>query len=99
MKTIRLLVVVTLSLFCSGFSNEKTWVIDSESRLSIRGATNVNTFICKLNSYTGHDTLRYFTNYTASRLEFTTNSMTIPVRNFNCGARQISKDFYKTLKS
>lgn len=100
MRTIRLLAVVTLVLFCSGFSSDDdAWVIDSESRLTIHGATNVNTFSCKLNSYTGHDTLRYLNNQKASRLEFTTNTMTIPIRNFNCGAPQISKDFHKTLKS
>jgi hypothetical protein len=99
MKNVRLLMIITITLFCSGFSNEETWVIDSKSKLSIHGSTNVNTFTCKLSSYGGHDTLRYFNNYTASRLEFTTNRMTIPIGSFNCGARQISKDFHKTLKS
>src|SRR5687768_17152274 len=99
MKNIKRLVVILISLFCSGFSNEVTWVIDAESKLSIHGATNVNTFTCKLNSYTGHDTLRYFNNYTASKLQFTTNRMTIPVRSFNCGSRQISRDFQKALNA
>lgn len=99
MKTLRHLMVVTLALFCSGFSNEETWVIDSKSKLSIHGATNVNTFTCKLSSYAGHDTLRYLNNYTESRLEFTTNRMTIPIISFNCGAQQISRDFHETLKS
>ena len=91
--------VIMIALFSSGFSNEETWVIDSKSSLSIHGATNINTFTCKLSSYAGHDTLRYFNNYTASRLEFTTNRMTIPISSFNCGAQQISKDFHKTLRS
>jgi hypothetical protein len=99
MKNLRQLIIVTLALFCSGFSNEETWVIDSESKLAIHGVTNVNSFTCKLKSYAGHDTLRYFNNFTESKLEFTTNRMTVPIRNFNCGATQISKDFHKTLKA
>src|SRR5688572_18332120 len=99
MKTVKKSMIIMIALFCSGFSNDETWVIDSESKLSIHGATNVNTFTCKLNSYTGHDTLRYFNNYATSKLQFTTNRMTIPIESFNCGAKQISKDFHKTLKS
>jgi hypothetical protein len=99
MKNIKRSMIIVIALFCSGFSNEETWVIDAESKLSIHGATNVNTFTCKLSSYTGHDTLRYFNNYMASKLEFTSNRMSIPIRNFNCGARQISRDFHKTLRS
>jgi hypothetical protein len=99
MKKMKLSMIVGLALFCSAFSNVETWVIDSESTLSIHGTTNVNTFTCELNSYAGHDTLRYFNDYIASKLQFTTNRMTIPIRSFNCGASQISKDFHKTLKS
>jgi hypothetical protein len=99
MKNVRRFLIIAIALFCSGFYNEETWVIDSESKLSIHGATNVNTFTCKLRSYVGHDTLRYFNNYTASKLQFTTNRMTIPIRSFNCGAQQISRDFQKALNS
>jgi hypothetical protein len=99
MKKVRQLMILVIALFCSGFSNEETWVIDSESMLSIHGTTNVNTFTCKLDFYSGHDTLRYFNNYTASRLQFTTNTMTVPITSFNCGGSQISRNFHKTLKS
>jgi hypothetical protein len=99
MKNVRKLMILMIALFCSGFSKDEAWVIDSESKLAIYGATNVNTFICMLNSYSGHDTLRYYNNPTTSKLQFTTNRMTIPIRSFNCGAAQISKDFHKTLKS
>ena len=99
MKTVKKFLILMTALFCAGFSKDAAWVISSESKLAIHGATNVNTFTCKLTSYAGHDTLRFFNNYAASKLEFTTNRMTIPIRNFNCGAKQISKDFRKTLKS
>lgn len=99
MKNVSQLMILVIALLCSGFSNEETWVIDSKSKLAIHGVTNVSAFTCALNSYSGRDTLRYFNNYTASRLQFTTNRMTIPITSFNCGASQISKDFHKTLKS
>jgi hypothetical protein len=99
MKTLRKYLIVMTAMFCSGFSNDEAWIIRSESKLAIHGATNVNTFTCKLNSYAGHDTLRYYNNHNTSRFEFTTNRMTIPIISFNCGAQQISRDFHKTLKS
>jgi polyisoprenoid-binding protein YceI len=91
--------IIMIALFCTGFSNKETWVIDSESKLSIHGATNVNTFTCNLISYSGHDTLRYFNDYTTSTLKFTTNRMTVPITSFNCGTQQISRDFQKALNS
>ena len=93
-----MLIIIT-ALLCSGFSNEGTWIIKPESKLAIYGTTNINSFICEIESYSGHDTLHYFNNYSAGVLEFTTNRMTIPIRNFDCGSRQISQDFWTTLKS
>lgn len=91
--------VLMIALFCSGFSNEETWVIDSRSKLTIKGSTNVNNFTCAVNAYPGNDTLRYTKDYSSCHLLFTTNRMTIPIKHFNCGSRQISKDFWATLKS
>ena len=99
MKTIGKIQILIVALFCFGFSNEGTWVIDSNSSLVIHGATNINRFTCAVNSYTGHDTLRYFNNYAASELQFASNRMTIPIQHFDCGSRHISRDFQSTLKS
>jgi hypothetical protein len=99
MKTIKKILVLTIAIFCSGFTNEGTWIIDRESTITINGATNVTKFSCALNSYTGHDTLRYYNDIFASEIQFTANGMTIPVQRFDCGAKQISRDFQSTLKS
>jgi hypothetical protein len=99
MKALSKILTLILALFCSGFTNEGTWIIDANSTLTIHGATNLNTFTCSVDSYTGHDTLQYFNNYAASELQFTDNRMTIPIQKFDCGSRQISKDFRTTLKS
>ena len=86
-------------LLCSAFSNEGTWVIDRQSRMTIHGSTNINTFSCQIGSYTGHDTLRYYQNIAGCEMQFSSSTMTIPIRHFDCGSRQISSDFWKTLKS
>lgn len=99
MRTLSKLSAIVVALFCSGFTNEGTWVIDPNSTLTIHGATNVNTFTCSVDSYSGHDTLRYFNNYAASELQFTNNRMRIPIHQFDCGSRIISRDFRNTLKS
>ncbi len=75
------------------------WVIDPESQLTIYGSTNVNKFACTIDCYVGTDTLQFVRNYKAREIQFSKNQMTIPTRSFDCGSKQISKDFWKTLKS
>jgi hypothetical protein len=99
MKTIRWPIILVTFLLSTGFTNDESWVIDRKSTLAIHGTTNINSFTCKLGSYSGHDTLSYVSNHDRSRLVFTANHMIIPIHDFNCGAPQISRDFYKTLKS
>jgi hypothetical protein len=99
MKTINKIQILIIVLFCSGFYNEGTLVVDANSSLVIRGATNISRFTCSVESYGGHDTLHYFNNYVSSELQFASNRMTIPIVNFDCGSRQISRDFRETLKS
>lgn len=86
-------------LLSSGFADEGTWIIDAESQLTIQGSTNVNNFTCKIDYCTGTDTLQFVQNATGNELRFTRSLMTVPVRSFDCGAKPISKDFWKTLKS
>lgn len=92
------MILITAAL-CSGFAGEEAWVVGTNSRLSIHGTTNINTFTCEVNSYQGKDTLWYFKDNISHELRFSANGMTIPVANFNCGTTQISKDFLATLKS
>ena len=99
MKKAATILIIASALLSSGFSGKGRWVIGDESRLTIHGSTNINSFTCEMTCYTGSDTLLYEKNYEACEIRFHRNSMTIPVRSFDCGARQISKDFWKTLKS
>src|SRR5687768_12268919 len=98
MNTMRTMMVVALALMGSGFSTKGTWVIDAESQLIIQGSTNVNHFSCKIEYCTGTDTLQYIENISTRELRFTRSQLTVPIRSFDCGAKPISKDFWKTLK-
>lgn len=99
MKIIKVLMVMALALLSSGFAVEGIWIIDAESRLTIQGSTNVNDFICKIDYCTGTDTLQFLENKKGRELRFTRSRMTVPIRSFDCGAKPISKDFWKTLKA
>jgi len=90
---------MALALLSSGFTDNGVWIIDAESQLTIQGSTNVNNFICKIEYYTGADTLQYVKGNSSRELRFTRSRMVVPVRSFDCGASRISKDFWKTLKS
>lgn len=91
--------VLTLLLGSSGFIDQGRWLIAPQSRLSILGTTNVNTFKCLLNSYSVNDTLEYTQGKKSIDMRVTKNKMRIPVRSFDCGNKQITKDFLETLKS
>ena len=99
MKAIRLISGIILALAASSFSEKGVWIIDAESQLTIQGSTNVNDFTCKINYCTGTDTLQYIESPSTRQLRFTKSRMTVPIRSFDCGAKPISKDFWKTLKS
>ena len=99
MNRITALAVVAVALATTGFTNRGTWIIDPESLLTIAGTTNVNRFVCKINYFTGTDTLQYIENTSTAQLRFTRSRITIPVMDFNCGAKPISKDFWKTLRA
>lgn len=91
--------MIVFAFVSSSFTEKNLWVIDQESQLTIHGSTNVNKFACKIDCYVGKDTLQFVRNYKAREIQFSKNQMTIPTRSFDCGSKQISKDFWRTLKS
>lgn len=98
-KAITIVIVAIAFLSSSGPSDKGSWIIDGKSQLTIHGSTNINDFACKIDCYAGSDTLNFTKNYTAREIRFSRNRMTIPIGSFDCGPKQISKDFRKTLKS
>lgn len=99
MKSKSLAILIALTTLISGFRDEGVWIIDSHSKLTIKGFTNVNNFTCTIEYYPGSDTLQYVEKASTRALLFTRSLMTIPIRSFDCGANPISKDFWETLKA
>ncbi len=99
MKSKNLAIMIVLTVLISGFTGQGVWIIDSQSRLTIKGFTNVNNFSCTIEYYPGSDTLQYVEKASTKELLFTRSLMTIPIRSFDCGAHPISKDFWQTLKA
>src|SRR5690606_18916028 len=80
-------------------SQRGTWVADAGCSHPIQGSTNIRRVTCSFDYYYSSDTLQYLRNHQTGKLSFSNHRMTIPIRNFDCGAKQISNDFRKTLKS
>jgi hypothetical protein len=100
MKTVTtILMFAVLGLICSSFVEQGRWVIDTHSRLSIHGSTNVNSFKCNLRQYHNNDTLEFLRTDESMEMSFSRNRMSVPVKGFNCGSSQITKDFLATLKA
>ena len=99
MKRSLSILMIAIALLGNGYSDRGSWVIDTDSQLVIYGSTNINNFVCKMDCYVGSDTLQYFKEYSSKEIRFSKNRMSVPVTSFDCGARQISRDFWKTLKS
>jgi hypothetical protein len=91
--------MVAIGFFMSSFSEEGKWIIDADSRLIIHGTTNVNTFRCSFNYAQNSDTLEFKKTGKTNELILSKNRMRIPVRKFDCGNRQITKDFWETLQA
>lgn len=94
----RIITIIGFSLAGTGLVSEAIWIIDAQIHLTIHGSTNVNNFSCKIEYCTGTDTLQYVEHHSARELRFTRGLMTVPIRSFDCGAKPISKDFWKTLR-
>lgn len=94
---IYLISCVSLLTFTS-FVGKGKWLIQSESRLTIYGTSNVSDFVCRMDYYSSSDTLEYNHDVKTREVSFLKNKMTIPIRNFDCGNNQITKDFRHTLQ-
>lgn len=100
MKTlITQVIFILVVLVSSSFSEQGRWVIHPQSRLLIHGTTNVNSFKCMLDAYKTADTLEYTQEGSSIELNVSRNRMRIPIRSFDCGNKQITRDFWSTLQS
>lgn len=79
-------------------SNNELWLITASSSLSVDGKTNINTFRCVVSSYGKTDTLNVDLRKGGNSFFKIKSILDIPVSNFDCHHKIMTKDLQKTLK-
>lgn len=74
-------------------------VIQSTSSVTIHGETNVNSFQCAINKYTGIDTLVLKQERLGVKPVFTQGAVSLQATTFDCGMNVMTKDFLKTINA
>lgn len=77
---------------------QEVWMVRSSSSLLVHGATNINEFTCSVSSYGRTDTLIYHTNQYKQNKYKVNSVLNVPVSQFDCQNRIMTKDLQKTLK-
>lgn len=91
-------------LFLTGFSAFKpadsvsVWAVGKESRISIIGSSNVNTFAFDVKHYSGSDTLIALPG-SKMGLQFRRGMLRLPVTDFKNGNPMLTRDFRKIIKA
>lgn len=74
-------------------------IVLPDSRLTIDGRTNVNTFTCAIPRYQGKDTLVLHEGGANIRPVFVKGSIMLDASSFDCGMALMTSDFRKTIES
>lgn len=91
MVLIRIILILGL---CAGLTKpaKTKWLVQRTSTIRIAGSTNINSFCCHVNEYTGPDTI--ILNTTGESL----GALAVDIGNFNCNNRMMTSEFKNTLK-
>ncbi len=73
------------------------WVVEKNSKLTVEGKSNVNTFSCNINEYAEKDTIQ-FTN-TLNKPVRLTGNLEMDILRFGCNNKLVTQDLRKTLKA
>jgi hypothetical protein len=74
------------------------WLVNASSSLRVDGKTNINSFSCLVSSYGRTDTLVGEINKANQALFRIHSILDIPIANFDCKHKIMTKDLQKTLK-
>ena len=100
MKWLLILLILIPGLNRAGDSeNVKVWTVAKESKISILGSSNVNTFAFDIKEYNGKDTLVALQNPKNSLAIFRKGVVHLPVNDFKNSNPFLTKDFRKIIKS
>lgn len=104
MKRFGVFTLFTLVLFA--FDTDKNtpalihrFIVQPTSTLTIDGSTNVNSFRCGINQYTGKDTLVLQEGSPLRKPIFLKGSVALKASNVDCGMAVMTKDFNETIKA
>ena len=78
--------------------DHEIWIVNASSSLRVDGKTNINSFSCLVSSYGKADTLLCEINKTNLPYFRIHSILEIPVVNFDCQHKIMTKDLQKTLK-
>ena len=78
--------------------NSETWLVQASSSITVDGKTNINSFSCVVSSYGKIDTLQCDTEKNSYDHYRINSTLEVPVVNFDCHHKIMTKDLQKTLK-
>ena len=79
--------------------NSETWLVQASSSITVDGKTNINSFSCVVSSYGKIDTLQCDTEKNSYDHYRINSTLEVPVVNFDCHHKIMTKDLQKTLKA
>ena len=102
-KTLVLLILNAVLTIGAGFgprpgSYTTKWVILKECIVKVNGSTNINKFVCTVSGYANSDTLTCIVSNGNKNSVVMNGQMALPVFNFDCVNKVMTRDLRKTLK-
>ncbi|MEQ8928144.1 MAG: hypothetical protein RLO81_20175 [Fulvivirga sp.] len=97
----KLIVFLLLSIPIKSNSQSvtKTMVIEEESTFKISGKSSVNSFDCHIIQGFCGESVSVSYNVQATTVKFSNTKFSIPVKQFDCGSKFITRDMKETLKA
>ncbi|QCK14233.1 YceI family protein [Mangrovivirga cuniculi] len=98
LNSIILLLVIGLISTNSEKPDIHYFIID-QADFKVHCKTNINSFTCSTSADNLSDTLKVYVYKDQSIARFNNANIQVPVQSFNCGIKQLTKDFHETLDS
>ncbi|MDR9418582.1 hypothetical protein [Gracilimonas sp.] len=99
---IKFLPILFIQALCAlpfhAYAQDGKATITDESKLSIKGKSNVNEFQCQSEHELHQDSLNYFYRVSGDTVLVDGVQLNLQIDQFDCGKRAINKDFRSTLK-
>jgi hypothetical protein len=103
-KTIAILIAlstvagITIGARHNNAAHTMKWIVLKGSTVKVNGSTNINKFVCTVADYASSDTITCFPGKTNKNAIAMTGQMEVPVLNFDCANKFMTKDLLKTLQ-